>query len=437
VDDQRDEPMPRRSDDEPRGRFRRHLIDVTPLRVSRDFRLLFAGMAISDIGNEITFVTIPFQVFAITGSTLALGLLGLCDLVPLLFTPLIGGVVADTVERRRLVLIVNAVLAALSLALAVNAWVGEPRLWVLYLVAALNAGLWGLYSPAVRAWPARLVGTELLPSAFALETAYYNLAALGGPALAGVLIAWIDPGGAYVVDLLTFLAALACLSRMRASPPVDEPETGWAAIKAGMRFLRGKRVVLSTYTIDLNAMVFGMPTALFPAVARRLGVGPAGLGLLYAAPAAGGLVASLLSGGARRVRRQGRAILVAVAVWGLAIAALGLSDVLWVSLVCLAIAGGGDMVSGVFRTAIAQTVVPDELRGRLEGIGLTVWTTGPALGDVEAGVVASLTSVPFSVASGGVLCVLGVLAHAWFAPALRDYDAAVARASAVGQRSPA
>jgi MFS family permease len=382
-------------------------------------------MAVSDMGNEITFVTIPFQVWDLTGSTLAVGLLGLCDLVPLLFMPVIGGMVADTFERRRMVLTANAILTGLSVVLIVNALRPEPALWVLYVVATLNSALWGLYSPAVRAWPARLVDKDLLPSAFALEAAYYNVDGLIGPAVAGVLIQLFEPAGAYLVDFGTFFVALLALSRMQPSPPADDsPPAGWRAIRDGLRFLKGKRVLQSTYTIDLNAMIFGMPLALFPAVADRLGIGPAGLGLLYAAPAAGSLLASVFSGSLKHVRRQGRAILVAVAVWGLAIVGFGLSTTVWLSLVMLAIAGAGDMVSGVFRTTIAQTVVSDEMRGRLEGMGLTVWTTGPALGNVEAGVVASILGVPFSIVSGGIACVLGVVGHAVGVPRFRDYDAA-------------
>lgn len=404
--------------------LRRHLIDVEPLRRSRDFRLLYAGMAVSDLGNNITFVTIPFQVYDITGSTLAVGLLGLCDLVPLLFMPVVGGMVADTFERRRMVLVVNGILTLLSLVLVLNSLRPQPALWVLYLIATLNSALWGLYSPAVRAWPARLVDKELLPSAFALETAYYNLDALAGPAVAGVLIQWIDPAGAYLVDVGTFFAALLALALMRPSPPSEDgPRAGWGAIRDGLRFLKGKRVLQSTYTIDLNAMFFGMPDALFPAVAVRLGVGPAGLGLLYAAPAAGSLLASVFSGGMKHVRHQGRAILLAVAVWGLAIVGFGLSEALWVCVVFLAFAGAGDMVSGVFRTTIAQTVVSDEMRGRLEGMGLTVWATGPSLGNVEAGVVASAFGVPFSIVSGGVACVVGAIVHAIAVPAFTSYDA--------------
>ena len=409
-----------------RSWLRRHLIDIEPLRRSRDFRFLYAGMAVSDLGNEITFVTIPFQVYDLTGSTLALGLLGVCDLVPLLVTPVIGGMIADTFERRRMVLVINGILTVLAGVLIVNALRPEPSLWVLYVIATLNSALWGLYSPSVRAWPARLVDTELLPSAFALEGAYYTVDAMAGPAVAGVLIQWIDPAGAYAVDLATFFVALVLLGRVRPSPPgQDNPRAGWAAIKDGLRFLKGKRVLQSTYTIDLNAMIFGMPDALFPAVAaQRLGIGPAGLGLLYAAPAFGSLAASVFSGSLKHVRRQGRAILLAVAVWGVAIVAFGLSTTLWLSVGFLAIAGAGDMVSGVFRTTISQTVVSDEMRGRLEGMGLTVWATGPSLGNVEAGVVASVFGVPFSIVSGGIACLVGVIAHAVFVPRFRDYDAA-------------
>jgi MFS family permease len=404
--------------------IRHHLIDLGPLRASREFRLLFAGMAVSDVGTEITYVVIPFQVYQLTHSTLAVGLLGLCDLVPLLFMPVIGGMVADALERRRMVLVANALLTLLSLALVWNALLPEPRLWVLYVVATLGAALYGLSSPAVRAWPARLLDAELLPSAYALQSAYFNLDALAGPALAGVLIALIEPAGAYLVDVATFFVALLCLSRMRPSPPPEEgPRVGLAAIKEGLEFLRGKRVLLSTFTIDLNAMIFGMPTALFPAVAESLGVGPGGLGLLYAAPAAGSLLATVFSGGLRRVRRQGRAILIAVAVWGIAIVGFGLSGTFAAAIACLAVAGAGDMVSGVFRTTIGQSVVSDEMRGRLEGMGLVVWTTGPSLGNVEAGVVASLTTVPISIVSGGLLCLAGVLGHAVFVPSFRDYDA--------------
>jgi MFS family permease len=410
-------------------RLRGHLIDLTPLRRSRDFRLLFAGLAVSHFGTEITFVAVPFQVWRLTHSTLAVGLLGLCDLVPLLVTPILGGLIADAFERRRFVLAVHVVLGMLSAALVANGALPHPHLWALYAFATLHAALYGLYRPAIDAWPVRLVGTDLLPSALALEMLYYNADGLAGPALAGVLIAWLGVSGVYLIDVATFVVAIACLAAMRPSPPGEEaPAPGLHAILEGLRFLRGKPVLQMTFVADLNAMVFGMPLALFPAVADRLGVGATGLGFLYAAGAGGSLLASLFSGRLRHVRRQGRAILLAIVVWGGAIVGFGLARSLWLAIAFLAIAHAGDLISGVYRSAIAQTVVSDELRGRLNGMGLTVWTVGPALGDIEAGAVASLVSVPFAVVSGGLACVLGATVIWALVPAFRRYDAADPRA---------
>ena len=414
-------------DPQPKGflaRARAHLVDVTPLRVSRDFRRLFVGRSISDFGDEIVAVVIPFQVYEITGSTLAVGLLGLVELVPVLVFPILGGAFADALERRRLTIATHAILALMSAGMAVNAFLDEPLLWPLYVFAFISAGLYTFNRPALDTWPARLLDRELLPSANALESGFGTLDSMLGPVVAGILLATIAPGGAFVFDALTFLVVIAQIARMRPSPPSDdENEVSWEAIKDGFRFLNGKRTIQSVFLADLNAMVFGFPIALFPAVAERLGGGEVALGLLYAAPAAGAFAATMLSGRARHVRRQGRAILVAVAVWGAAIVVFGFSDALWLSLAMLAVAGAGDMVSGIFRATILQSAVEDRLRGRLDGIGMAVWATGPSLGNVESGVVASLTTVPFSIVSGGVLTIAGVGLLRWFAPGFWRYDA--------------
>jgi MFS family permease len=411
------------------ARIRRHTIDLSPLRASREFRLLFAGQAVSELGTNITFVAVPFQVYEMTGNTLAVGLIALCELVPLLVLPIVGGAIADAVERRRMLLIAHALTALLSVALVVNARLAEPRLWVLYVFAFLAAGAYGLYSPALRAWPARLLPIELLPSAMALEATAYNIAQLAGPAVGGVLIASVGLAGAYTVDVVSFLAGFAAIAVMRPSPPTAERAgINLESIKEGLRFLRGRRVLQATFWVDINAMVFGMPMALFPAFAQDvLGAGPRVLGLLYAAPAAGSLLAGLGSGRAKHVRRQGRAIVVAVVCWGAAIAGFGLSTSTWSALAFLAIAGAADMVSGIFRDAVLKTTTPDEMRGRLEGVSLTVVAAGPSLGDLEAGALASVTSVPFSIVSGGLACVVGVGALAAAIPQLARYDAAEAR----------
>jgi MFS family permease len=404
------------------------VVDVTPLRVSRDFRHLFVGRSISDFGDEIVAVVIPFQVYAITGSTLAVGLLGLVELVPVFVFPILGGAFADALERRRLTITTHLILAAMSALMAVNASLGEPLLWPLYVFAFISAGLYTFNRPALDTWPARLVEPGLLPSVRALEAGFGTFGSMLGPVVAGVLLATIAPTGAFVFDAVTFLVVIAQIARMRPSPPTDdENEVSWEAIKDGFRFLKGKRNLQSVFLADLNAMVFGFPIALFPAVADRLGGDSVGselaLGLLYAAPAAGAFLATLMSGRAKHVRRQGRAILVAIGVWGAAIVVFGLSDVLWLSLAMLAVAGAGDMVSGIFRSTILLAAVEDRLRGRLDGIGMAVWATGPSVGNVESGVVASFTTVPFSIVSGGLLTIAGVGLLRWFAPGFWRYDA--------------
>jgi MFS family permease len=419
-------------DPQPKGFLasaRAHLVDLTPLKISRDFRHLFLGRSVSDFGDEIVAVVIPFQVYEITGSTLAVGLLGLVELVPVFVFPIVGGAFADALERRRLTITTHAILAVMSLLMAANALMDEPLLWPLYAFAFVSAGLYTFNRPALSTWPARLLDPGLLPSANALEAGFGTLDSMLGPVAAGVLLATIEPAGAFVFDAFTFLAVIAQIARMRPSPPSDEAnEVSLEAIKDGFRFLRGERTLQSVFLADLNAMVFGFPIALFPAVAERLGGGRGvstelTLGLLYAAPAAGAFLATVLSGRAKHVRRQGRAILVSIGVWGVAIVLFGLSDTLVLSLAMLAVAGAGDMVSGIFRHSILQASVEDRLRGRLDGIGMAVWATGPSIGNVESGVVASLTSVPFSIVSGGVLTVAGVVGLRWFAPGLWRYDA--------------
>ncbi len=410
-------------------RARGHLMDLTPLKVSHDFRLLFFGHSVSNFGDEIVAVAIPYQVFKITGSTLAVGLLGLAALIPVFVFPIIGGTVADAVERRRLVTVTHVLLAVLSGLMAINALLPQPLLWPMYVFTFVASGLYTFNRPALDTWPARLLDKGLLPSSNALDAGFGTFAGMLGPVAAGVLMVAIKPAGVYLFDVATFLVAIGAFRLMRPSPPADEEnEVSWAAVKDGFRFLKGKRNVQSVFLADLNAMIFGFPMALLPAVALHLagGVEEAQahyLGFLYAAPAAGAFIATLLSGRAKDVRRQGRAIMLSIVVWGAAIVVFGLSHVLWLSLLMLAIAGAGDMVSGIFRISIIQAAVEDRYRGRLEGIGMAVWATGPALGDVESGVVATLTTPAISIVSGGLVTIVGIGVLRWFAPGFWRYDA--------------
>lgn len=408
------------------GRLRRHRIDLTPLRASADFRRLFVGQALSEFGTQVTFVAVPLQVYVRTRSTAMVGLLALCETLPLVVFPMVGGAIADTVERRRFLMIAQAIAAALSLALAVNAFLPEPRMWVLFAFSFLWASAYSLYSPAFRAWPARLLSPDLYTSALALEVVYYQSAALAGPVLAGVLAVKLGFEYAYLLDTVSYLAVIVAVARMHRSPPTAErASVGWSTIVEGLRFLRGKQVLQGTFWIDLNAMIFGLPVALYPAfVLDVLDASPSLVGLLYSAEALGALLVALVSGRAKHVRRQGLVTLVACVCWGAGIVGFGLSPTLWVALVFLMLASASDMVSGLYRDAILKTVTPDEMRGRLEGISLSVVGTGPSLGNAEAGLLASVTGIRFSIVSGGIACILGAGLLALVLPRYRRYDAA-------------
>jgi MFS family permease len=408
------------------ARLRGHRIDLTPLKVSADFRRLFVGQAISEFGSQITFVAVPFQVYDITRSTAMVGLLALFELIPLVVLPMVGGAIADAVERRRFLMIAQVMTAALSVALAANAFLPEPRLWILFAFSFLWASAYSLSSPAFRAWPARLLTPDLYTSALALEVVYYQAAAITGPALAGVLIATFGVEWAYVLDAVSYLGVVVALAGMRPSPPTAERlAIGWAAIRDGVRLLKGSQVLQGAFLIDLNAMIFGIPVALYPAfVIDELGASVAMLGLLYSAEAFGSLVVALLSGRAKHVRRQGLVTIVMCMCWGAGVIGFGLAPSLWVAIVFLVLASASDMVSGLYRDAILKTVTPDEMRGRLEGIGLSVWGTGPSLGNAEAGFLASLTSVRTSIVSGGIACIVGAGVLALLLPRYRRYDAA-------------
>jgi MFS family permease len=416
-----------------RSTIGRLAIDVSPLRTSRDFRLLWFGQLVSLTGRQMTTVALPLQVLLLTGSTLAVGLIGLVQVVPLIVMSIAGGAIADRWDRRTVILWTEFGMAASSGALLAGALAGHPPLWFLYVVTGLQAGLSGLNQPARSASIPMLVAPERLPAAFALNQVMFNTTLVVGPTLAGVIIAvgGLDGGIglalAYGVDVGTFAASLIATLLLRPLRPQfaegEVPKAGWEAIREGFAFLRGKRVINSTFYIDLIAMIFGMPRALFPVLALEVfHVGPARLGLMYAAPAVGALVGALTSGWLGHVRRQGAAVVWAVVAWGFAIAAFGLfGSFFWLALLALAVAGAADVVSAVFRSTILQTSIPDSLRGRITAVHIMVVTGGPRIGDFEAGAVAALTTPVISVVSGGLACVVGAAAIAWRIPDLWRY----------------
>ncbi|MGH2678412.1 MAG: MFS transporter [Actinomycetota bacterium] len=408
---------------------RRAVLDLSPLRESGQFRLLWFGELVSHTGRHVTVVALAYQVWELTHSTLAVGLIGLVQLIPLMFGSLIGGALADAMDRRRLLLLTQCALVVTGLLFVWGATMGDPPLALLYIVAAANAGLTAVDAPARTSAIPGLVGKRNLASAMALNQLLFQVSDVVGPALAGFLIARFGLVVAYGTDVASFLVAIGTLLAMRPMRPQraegEEAPRGLGAIRDGFRYLKGRPVLQTTFTADLIAMVFGMPRALFPVLALDVfHVGPEGLGLMFAAPAAGALLAALFTGWVRHVRHQGRAVLWAIAVWGLAIVGFGLStEAFWLALVFLAIAGGADVISAIFRGTILQGTVPDSLRGRLSSIHFMVVVGGPRLGDVEAGVVAYLTTPAFSVISGGVACVLGVGLLAVLVPQFARYHA--------------
>ncbi len=408
----------------------RLLADVTPLRVSPEFRRLWAALGISNIGQQMTAVAVGIQVYNLTGSSWAVGLVGLFQLVPLVVFGLYGGALSDSRDRRRLGMLTAAGLMACSVVLLVQALAGNTTVGLLYLVVAVQAGFYAVGNPARQALIPRLVGLELLPAANALGMFSWNLGFTVGPLLGGVLIA-ITGGESivYAVDVVAFTATLYAMWRLRPMPPLaGAPRTaGFTSVVEGLRFLRGRKNLQMSFYVDIAAMLFGMPRALFPAIAVSFypssSLAPAAIvGLLSAAPAVGAVVSSVLSGPLSRSRRHGAIIVGAIVVWGLSIALFGVVHQLWLGLALLALAGAADNVSAVLRMTILQAATPDEYRGRLQGIFTVVVAGGPRLGDVESGGVAALTSEAFSIVSGGLACIAVVGALCLAIPGFLRYD---------------
>jgi MFS family permease len=416
-------------------------IDIGPLRESREYRLLWIGELVSLTGRQITVVALPLQVFLLTRSSLAVGMIGLVQVVPLILVSIGGGAVADRLDRRLVIVVTEFGLAGTSLLLLLGAIAGYPPLWYLYGAAAVQSGILAINSPARSASVPNLVKREQLPAALALNQVMFNATLIVGPALAGLVLGAFHPTTmglkattpglkwAYGADVCTFTASIAASLMLRPMPPRREEgevaSAGWQAVREGFAYLKGRRVLISTFLIDLDAMIFGMPRALFPVLALSVfRVGPRGLGLLYAAPAVGAVLGALTAGWVGGIRHQGRAVIWAVVLWGAAIVAFGFSgNLFWLALGFLAFAGAADVISAVFRGTILQLSVPDSLRGRLSAIHIMVVTGGPRLGDFEAGLVAQLVTPMFSVVSGGVVCIAGVALLALLMPELGRYHA--------------
>jgi MFS family permease len=413
------------------GRVRRALgrirPDLSPLRRAPAYRRLYAAQAASFAGSMITYVALPYQAYQLTRSSLVVGLLSFAELVPLVFSALLGGLLADGADRRRLILAGEAAGLLTAAALAVNA-LAWHQLWLLFVLAVVSAGVMGLQRPSLESLVPLLVARDDLAAAASLTGLLGNAAQILGPALAGALIAAAGLPAAYLADGASCLIALPLFAGLRTLPPAagaaDRP--GLRGIGEGLRYARSRPELLGSYLIDMAAMFFGAPYALFPALAARLG-GPAVLGLLYAAPGAGALLVSATCGWVGHVRRHGRAIALAVCGWGLAIAALGVAPGLAWALAALAAAGGADEISGIFRLTLWNQTIPQRLRGRLAGLEMISYTTGTPLGNLESGLAAALTgSTEVAIVSGGLACLAGALLVTLALPMLWRYDSRAA-----------
>ncbi|GAA4766445.1 MFS transporter [Streptomyces sanyensis] len=399
------------------------LPDVSPWRSSPDFRLLWVQGLITNFGSFMALVALPLQIKELTGSPLAVGAMGAVELVPLVVFGLYGGALADAVDRRRLILWTEAGLGFLALVLLVNALLPQPLLWPLYLVAAGVSALAGLQRPALDSLLARIVPHDQLTAAAALNALRWQLGAIAGPALAGLVVAYAGHGTAYAVTVAGF--AVSVLLCLRLSPAPPAPGAGRPSLRGiaqGARYAWSRPVLLGTYAVDLAAMFFAFPNAIFPFLADELDA-EWSLGLMYAAGSVGSVLLGLTSGWTSRVRRHGLLVVLGAAGWGAAVFAAGRFDEVWLVLLCLAVAGAGDMLSGLGRSTIWNQTVPEELRGRLAGIEVLSYSVGPQLGQVRAGAMAGWTGTRPAVWSGGLACVVSVGLLAAALPKLLTYDA--------------
>ncbi|MFD8518954.1 MFS transporter [Streptomyces capillispiralis] len=399
------------------------LPDLTPWRSSKDFRLLWVQGLVTYLGSVMALIALPLQIKELTGSPLAVGAMGAVELVPLVVFGLYGGALADAVDRRKVIVLTEAGLGLLAAVLLVNAMLPRPLLWPLYVVAAGVAALAGLQRPAVDSLLARIVPHDQLAAAAALNALRWQAGAIGGPALAGLVVAYAGNGPAYATTVVCFAVSVLMCRRLSPVPPVEHAaKPSLRGIAEGARYAWSRPVLLGTYAVDLAAMFFAFPNTVFPFLADELDADWS-LGLMYSAGAIGSLLLSLTSGWVSRTQRHGLLVVCGAAGWGLAMAAAGWTSNVWLVLLCLGLAGAGDMLSGLGRSTIWNQTIPDRLRGRLAGIEVLSYSVGPQLGQVRAGAMAGWTGVRPAIWSGGLACVAAVGLLAAALPRLVSYDA--------------
>ena len=397
------------------------LLDLSPLRVSRDYRLLFFGQLISFFGSMMTFIVVPWQMYQLTNSSAMVGYIYLAEFVPMVILAFVGGALADYFDKRRLLRFTELGQGAASAILLANSLLPNPQIWVLFLCVAIHAGLAAIQRPAFESFIQKVIPPELMSAVMALNSIRWSVGAIVSPAIAGVIAVWLGPSVAYALDLVTFVGTIYAVYAISAVPsPENADRPSWEGIKRAWRYAFSRQELLGTYFIDMAAMFFAMPQALYPALAVYYG--ERYVGFFPAAIAAGALLASLTSGWTKNIHRHGLWVTIAAAMWGVAIIFFGLVDSIVLALLCLVAAGFFDMISGIFRGSIWNQTIPNYLRGRLASIEMISYLTGPMLGSAKMGIVAETFSVWTALVSGGILCVASVLGAAVFLPRFLTYD---------------
>lgn len=400
----------------------KYAIDISPLRKSRDFRNLWAAGLISYFGSMITYVAVPFQIKELTNSYVAVAISGLIEIVPLVIFGLYGGVLADAIDRKKLIWITEALSLLFTALLLINSLLDSPSILLIYVVSGLFAATSGLRQPAMQAALPRLVDHEDMTAAAALMSIRWQAGVIIGPTIGGILISTFSVAVGYAADIATFVISLILLALLSNIPPSQEAEKpSLAGLFEGIKYAFARKDLLGTYLIDLAAMFFAMPTALIPFWADQLGT-PWALGLLYAAGTIGSIAVTITSGWTKNVRFYGRAIMWAAIGWGAAIALAGATNYLALVLFFLAVAGASDMISALFRSAMWNQTIPDNFRGRLAGIELLSYSLGPLAGQMRAAGMAAAFSLTFSVTAGGIICIISVALLASFLPTFRKFD---------------
>lgn len=397
------------------------LLDITPLKISRDYRLLFFGQLISFFGSMMTFIIVPWQMYQITKSSAMVGYIYLAEFVPMVCLAFVGGALADAIDRRKMLRITEIAQTFVTIILLLNSFSPDPQIWVLYVAVALHAGFAALQRPAFEAFIQKIIPSEFMSAVAALNSLRFQFGAIIGPSIAGLIAAYFSISTAYAIDLATFIASLIAVFLIKATAaPENAGRPGLKSIREGIKYALGRKELLGTYLIDICAMFFAFPQALYPALAAMYG--EQYLGFFPASLAIGMLVANFTSGWTKKIHRHGLMVSVAAALWGVGIIFFGLSDSLWLALIFLGAAGFWDMISGIFRMTIWNQTIPNYLRGRLASLEMISYLTGPMLGGAKMGIVAERFGVKTAIVSGGIICVVSVVLASLFLPKFLKYD---------------